>query len=133
MRSTEVPVINRRSRHEIEIVVDRIVVNESRSRIADSVEAALSIGEGVIQVAVPRDGRTRRTLARSFSTANTWRANSADAVLNADASQFFVQQPTGLVHRLRGIGTQVGANPKVVMSDPELITEPGRDSPCGPI
>lgn len=43
--------------HNIEIVVDRIVVkNEARSRIADSVEVALRFGSGVVIVNVDRGG-----------------------------------------------------------------------------
>ena len=50
----DVSVPTRRKRIAIEIVVDRLVVKpESRSRIADSVEAALAIGKGVLLVAEP--------------------------------------------------------------------------------
>jgi excinuclease UvrABC ATPase subunit len=70
----KVPELDRRSRHTIELVVDRIVVRRaSRSRIADSTELALSIGNGWMTLAPVesdggmegrRDGETRAGAAR---------------------------------------------------------------------
>ena len=46
------PQIDRRRRHNVEVVVDRIIVRESsRSRIAESVENTLALGKGVLHVA----------------------------------------------------------------------------------
>src|SRR5438128_4377430 len=48
----EPPTIDHRRKHEVEVVVDRIVVRTNqRSRIADAVEAALDLGRGVLHVA----------------------------------------------------------------------------------
>ena len=47
-----VPDIDHRRAHVVEVVIDRIsVTKRSRSRIADSIEAALDVGRGVIGVA----------------------------------------------------------------------------------
>lgn len=59
----EIPVDHRR-RHTVELVVDRVVIRPNqRSRIADSVEQALTIGDGVI-VVQPADDDARRRTAR---------------------------------------------------------------------
>src|SRR5207253_2765473 len=48
----EPPDIDHRRRHQVEVIVDRIIVRDSqRSRIADAVEAALDLGKGVMHVA----------------------------------------------------------------------------------
>ncbi len=61
--------------HNIEIVVDRIVVKkEARSRIADSVEVALRFGGGIVIVNVDRSGNsteTSKTLRKSLSKKKT--------------------------------------------------------------
>ena len=45
----EVPALNRKIRHEIEAVVDRVVVRDGvASRLADSFETALALSEGVV-------------------------------------------------------------------------------------
>src|SRR5205085_5697466 len=54
----EPPVIDHRRKHQIEIVVDRIIVRHSqRGRLADAVETALDLGKGVIQIAHVDDDR----------------------------------------------------------------------------
>ena len=46
------PKIDRRRRHLVEVIVDRAVIRHNqRSRIADSVEAGLDLGRGVLHVA----------------------------------------------------------------------------------
>ncbi|MCH7793472.1 MAG: ATP-binding cassette domain-containing protein, partial [Planctomycetes bacterium] len=52
--SLDEPVdIDHRRRHEVELVVDRIIIKaRQRSRITDSVEQALAVGGGVIKLAV---------------------------------------------------------------------------------
>src|SRR5690606_21547229 len=46
------PDLDRRRKHEVDVVVDRVVVRASeRSRIAEGVETALSQGRGVMRVA----------------------------------------------------------------------------------
>src|SRR5262249_24593961 len=54
----EPPAIDHRRKHQVEVVVDRIVVRgQGRGRIADAVEAALELGRGVLHVAHVDDGR----------------------------------------------------------------------------
>ncbi|MBM80867.1 MAG: excinuclease ABC subunit A [Planctomycetaceae bacterium] len=48
----DVPTMDRRRKHQVEVVVDRITVSRrKRSRIADSIESALDMGRGFIRVA----------------------------------------------------------------------------------
>src|SRR5207302_4175177 len=48
----EPPTIDHRRKHDVEVIVDRIVVRANqRSRVADSVEKALDLGRGVMLVA----------------------------------------------------------------------------------
>ncbi|MHB9781269.1 excinuclease ABC subunit UvrA [Streptococcus sp. 10F2] len=48
---TEVPELSKSKKHDIEIVVDRIVLREGiRSRLFDSVEAALRLSEGYLMI-----------------------------------------------------------------------------------
>ena len=48
---TEVPELSKSKQHDIEVVVDRIVIKEGvRSRLFDSVEAALRIAEGYVVI-----------------------------------------------------------------------------------
>ena len=55
-RVDQPPTIDRRRKHLVEVIVDRITVRpDVRSRIAGSVETALSLGKGVLHIAYPVD------------------------------------------------------------------------------
>ena len=76
----ECPTIDRRRKHKVEVVVDRVVVKpDARSRIADTIENALALGKGVMHVAVARRRRARAELGGRSFTASTWPASSAAA------------------------------------------------------
>ena len=48
---TEVPELSKSKQHTIEVVVDRIVIKEGiRSRLFDSIEAALRIADGYVVI-----------------------------------------------------------------------------------
>ncbi len=122
----EVPELSRRNRHSIEIVVDRIVVKpESRSRIADSVEAALSVGKGVCHVAEP---------AAKVPEAH-WKVVNHSQHLACDCCgrsfepltphNFSFNSQLGWCQDCEGIGVQTGANPSAVMNDDELSLKEG--------
>jgi len=50
------PTIDRRRKHVVEVVIDRITVRpDARGRIAESVESGLALGKGVIRVAYADD------------------------------------------------------------------------------
>src|ERR1700731_3306104 len=62
----EVPALNRKTKHEIEAVVDRLVVREGiASRLADSFETALALSDGVVY-AENADGGERTVFSSRF-------------------------------------------------------------------
>ena len=77
----EPPEIDRRRKHRVEVVVDRVTVRpDARSRIAGSVENALALGRGVLHVAYPQGRRARAALADARSTASISPATVAGGV-----------------------------------------------------
>src|SRR5829696_255774 len=55
------PTLNRRQNHSISVVVDRLVVRaEDRGRLADSLETALKLAEGLVEI-VRHDGAAPET------------------------------------------------------------------------
>ena len=67
----EVPALNRKTKHEIEAVVDRIVVRPGiEARLADSFETALGLADGVVYAEppdAPADGSARITFSSRFA------------------------------------------------------------------
>ncbi len=122
----EIPTVNRQSTHSVEIVIDRIVVNEkSRSRIADSVEATLSSGAGEMNVLIPRDGIDEehwKVIRHSQHLACDGCGRSFEPLT---PHNFSFNSKLGWCEDCEGIGVQTGASPAVVMRDPELSLEDG--------
>src|SRR6266498_80104 len=66
----EFPELDRKKKHNIAIVVDRIINNaDNRGRIAQSVEQALELAEGVVHI-VNADDETERTLSERYACIN---------------------------------------------------------------
>ena len=63
----EVPALNRKIKHEIEAVVDRIIVRpDIAARLADSFETALALSDGVVYAeTMPKDGEPERIVFSS--------------------------------------------------------------------
>src|SRR5574338_1093628 len=58
---SQVPALNRRQNHDIAVVVDRLVVRpDDRARLNDSIETALKVADGVVEM-VRCDGRADST------------------------------------------------------------------------
>ena len=133
------PKINRRQRHQVEILVDRISVNpSSRSRITDSVEAALAIGRGLIHLAIadPDKPETQWKVIRHSQHLACDRCGTSYETLSPHNFSFNSQ--LGWCQDCEGLGTQVGADPAALVRDPKrsladgaLALWPNLDSELG--
>ena len=66
------PALNRRQNHDVSVVVDRLVVRAGdRSRLNDSIETALKMADGVVEVVrydeTSNVGASERRTASSLS------------------------------------------------------------------
>ena len=120
------PAIDRRRRHEVEVLVDRIVVQqESRSRIADSIEAALTLGRGVLRVAFVDEAVAEErwnVLTHSQHLACDRCGRSFDRL---SPHSFSFNSQLGWCTACEGLGTQIGANPAALLNDARLSLREG--------
>jgi excinuclease ABC subunit A len=115
----------RRKRHDIEVVVDRIVVREkSRARLAASLEAALRLSGGLIVVLADRTGKS--------PDAQEWLLSSTNACADCGISypelaprMFSFNSPAGACPACDGLGVQRSFDPDLVVPDP---TRPLREA-----
>ncbi|HUT89538.1 MAG TPA: excinuclease ABC subunit UvrA [Thermoguttaceae bacterium] len=120
------PTIDRRRRHEVEVVVDRVVVRrDARGRIADSVENALALGRGVLHVASPRDDVSEpdwpvEVHSRHFACDRCGRSFEPLSPHN-----FSFNSSLGWCPECEGLGVQLGANPTELLHDPKLSLAEG--------
>jgi excinuclease ABC subunit A len=120
------PEIDRRRKHKIEVVLDRISVkDEARSRIAGSVENALALGKGVMHVAYANDDVPEpkwETVVHSQHMACRQCGRSFESLT---PHSFSFNSPLGWCKGCEGLGTQVGANPAALLRDPKFTLAEG--------
>jgi excinuclease ABC subunit A len=126
MRIEEVPALDRKRRHQIEVVVDRIKVSAgARSRIADSVEASLSLGRGLMlsalyQEDVPEEHWQIRRHSQHLACDQCGRGFE-----RLSPNNFSFNSQLGWCQDCEGLGTQIGANPALLIKDPALTLAEG--------
>ncbi len=123
----EPPTIDHRRKHQVEVVVDRVVVraNQPRTRIADAVEAALDLGRGVLHVAHVDDTRAEPEwkVERYSQHFACDRCGRSFEPLNPH--HFSFNSPLGWCPTCEGLGVQQGASIALLIRDPKLSLRAG--------
>ena len=122
-RLEDAPDINRKRKHNVEIVVDRVTINRKRrSRIADSVEATLDLGHGVMRVAHVNDRDETGWKVEAFSLFRACES-CGRSFEELTPNNFSYNSPLGWCPECEGIGTQQGTDLAVLISDPQRTIE----------
>ncbi|SEI80330.1 excinuclease ABC subunit UvrA [Demequina mangrovi] len=123
---TEPPKLEKKLKHDIEVVVDRLVARDGvRQRLTDSVETALRIADGLV-VIDPVDGDIE---PRRYSEK---RACPNDHVLTLEEMEprtFSFNAPYGACPQCTGIGIKLEVDPDLVIPDRDLSLAEGAVAP----
>ena len=120
------PSIDRRRKHRVEVVVDRVVVKPAaRGRIAEAVESGVALGKGVLHVVreqpdVPES--QWETVRHSQHLACDRCGRSFEQLT---PHNFSFNSPLGWCPACEGLGTQTGANPAALLQDAKLTLREG--------
>ncbi len=149
----EVPKLNRRQNHDVAVVVDRLVVRAAdRGRLNDSIETALKIADGVVEIV--RHGGGGQTGERQERRKGRGRKAAAPAVESSarqsvllserfacpvcglslpelEPRQFSFNSPFGVCPDCHGLGTRREAVPELVIADPSISILEGVVLPWG--
>ncbi|MEX1047770.1 MAG: excinuclease ABC subunit UvrA [Actinomycetota bacterium] len=118
--------LERHYKHTIEVVVDRLVAKpDIRRRVADSMETALQLSEGIASVAVQTDGK-EEVINFSQSLACTYDGLSFDELAPRN---FSFNSPYGACQTCDGLGIRLEVEPELVVPDPDLAIEEGAIAP----
>jgi len=125
--SEDVDALDKRKKHDVEVVIDRLVVEgKNRSRINESVEKALEVGGGILTAVMGKRGRDERTFSE--------RAACSDCAVSFPelAPQLFsFNSPQGMCQDCNGLGVRVEIDPDLVIPDPDLSIDEGAVKPWG--
>ncbi|HJV04494.1 MAG TPA: excinuclease ABC subunit A, partial [Actinomycetota bacterium] len=114
--------LDRYYKHDIEVVVDRLVAKpDIRRRVADSVETALELSEGLAALAVQTDGK-EEIVTFSEKLACTYDGLSFEELAPRN---FSFNSPYGACTTCDGLGTRLEVDPELVVPDPDLSVNEG--------
>jgi excinuclease ABC subunit A len=119
----EAPALDKKRKHTIEIVVDRVAVtSDARARLADSVETALKAGGGRALVEVEGGGARLYSEERSCP-----RCKISLPELSPQALSY--NSPLGMCPDCSGLGSRLEADPAALVPDPSLTIDEGAIDP----
>ena len=125
-----VPPLNRRQNHDVAVVVDRLVVRAAdRGRLADSLETALKVADGVVEV-VRHGGKGGQADAVLFSEKLAC-PTCGLSLPELEPRQFSFNSPFGTCPDCHGLGTRRVANADLVLGDPSISILEGVVLPWG--
>jgi excinuclease ABC subunit A len=120
------PAIDHRRKHQVEVVVDRIVVRPGgRGRIADAVEAALDLGRGVLHVAHVEEGRDEPAWRVDHYSQHFACDRCGRSFEPLNPHHFSFNSPLGWCPTCEGLGVQLGAGVEFLVRDPKFSLRAG--------
>jgi excinuclease ABC subunit A len=118
------PALKKTFAHTIEAVVDRIVLKpEIRSRLADSIETALKLSQGLVVVSVGQaDGAwTDQMFSEKFACPE----HPEVSLPELEPRLFSFNSPHGACPSCHGLGTTCEFDPELIVNDESLSLENG--------
>jgi len=120
-------VLNKKFKHTLETVVDRLVIKENMGkRLADSVETALNHGDGALVVTILEDEDESQELLFSEKFACSY-CNISYPEL--EPRLFSFNNPQGACAQCDGLGIKMVIDPELVVPDPRLSIRDGALKP----
>ncbi len=113
------PELDKKKKHDIEVVVDRIVLTEEiGNRLADSVETALNLSDGLVVVEdfENKNGKINQELFSSKFACPV----SGFTIDEIEPRLFSFNNPYGACEECDGIGTDLSINPNLVVPNKNL-------------
>ncbi|SER97602.1 Excinuclease ABC subunit A [Tranquillimonas rosea] len=125
----EPPVLDKKYRHDIDVVVDRIVVREGvETRLADSFRTALDLADGIaVLETAPRDGEgepERITFSENFAC-----PVSGFTIPEIEPRLFSFNAPFGACPVCDGLGVELFFDHRLVVPDANLKITDGAIAP----
>ena len=118
------PALTKNKAHTIEAIVDRIVLKpEVRSRLADSIETALKLSQGVVLVSTGGSGDS--WVDQVFSEKFACPDHPQVSLTELEPRLFSFNSPHGACPTCHGLGTSSEFDPELIVPDDSLSLENG--------
>jgi excinuclease ABC subunit A len=126
-RLEEEIALDKKFKHDISVVVDRLVMKpELRKRLADSVETAVALAGGLVEIELVETGPPAQVQTYSEKFACPVHGPS---LIELEPRIFSFNSPHGACPRCTGLGSQMEIDPELVVPDPTLSIGEGAIAP----
>lgn len=123
----DVPDLKKKIKHDIEVVVDRLVVRpDLETRLADSMETALNLSDGLAVVEIADDTGERILFSAKFAC-----PVSGFTIEEIEPRLFSFNNPFGACPTCDGLGEKLYFDPELVVPDTSLSLNEGALAPWG--
>jgi excinuclease ABC subunit A len=121
----DAPTLDKKFRHNIDVVVDRIVVKEGiETRLADSLRTALNLADGIAILELANDDATRTTFSEKFAC-----PVSGFTIPEIEPRLFSFNAPFGACPVCDGLGMELFFDERLVVPDQNLTLLQGALAP----
>lgn len=127
---TEVPPLDKKRKHDVDVVVDRVVVKPAaKQRITESVEAALQLAHGVVGIDLvdlpAGDPEREKRFSEKLGCPNEHDV----AIDELEPRQFSFNGPWGACPECSGLGTMLEPDPELLIPNETLSLAEGALAP----
>ncbi len=123
-RLDEEIALDKKYKHDIAVVVDRLVMKgELRKRLADSIETAVALADGLVEIELVDSGEVQ-TYSEKFAC-----PVHGPSLVELEPRIFSFNSPHGACPRCTGLGSQMEIDPELVVPDPTLSIGEGAIAP----
>src|SRR6478672_2018365 len=121
VRQLDDPIeLDKKYKHDISVVVDRLVMRpDLRKRLADSVETAVALADGLVEIELVDAGEVM-TFSEKFAC-----PEHGPSLAELEPRVFSFNSPHGACPRCTGLGSQMEIDPELIVPDPSLSVGEG--------
>ncbi len=126
----ETPVLDKKVKHDIEVVVDRLVVRpDMAARLAESLETALELADGIAIVEFA-DEKDEKGKAKEIVFSSKFACPvSGFTISEIEPRLFSFNNPFGACETCGGLGTEPTIDADLIVPDPKLTLRKGAIAP----
>ena len=125
----DAPTLDKKFKHNIDVVVDRVVVRDGLApRLADSLETALAMSDGIV-FAEDADSDDMAGAGRTLFSAKFACPVSGFTIDEIEPRLFSFNNPYGACSACDGLGTEMFFDPELVIPDDRLSLNEGTIAP----
>lgn len=130
----ELPKIDKNKKHNIEVVIDRLVISDSLgNRVAESLEASLMLGEGITYVEIvslPENYNSHYKQGERIILSEKYSCPESGFQLEEIEPRIFsFNSPFGACHACEGLGKETFFDTKLIVPEEQLSIKDGAIAP----